>query len=874
MLRPLPDRPSHAEPPTTIHQLIERQAGVRPTAEAMAAPDGPALSYLDLWHYVSNSVGRLRQAGFGPGDRVAVAVPNGLRLAAVVLGVAAGVTAVPVNLELTESELGVLFAATRVRAVAVQAGGCDAARAAVALAHRLDLAVVELAAPQPGIGQHAPEYLNRPGPGRLPRPDDIAVILMTSGTTSQPKAVPLRQDDTCAQACRWGAAYQLGPGDRCLSTSPYYHLAGLVAGLLAVLATGGSILCTTGFVAGEYFRWMDAYRPTWCTALPALHQALWAGAAEHREVVARCPLRFLRTGSAPTPPEVQARLEQAFGVPVVGNYAMTEVSPITVCPLEPGRNRPGSAGLPFGTEIRIADETGGPVAPGAPGEILVRGGNLMRGYDNDPEADRHAFRGDWFGTGDLGYVDADGYLFVTGRLKEIINRGGQKVVPLEVDQTLERHPAVARAVAFAVPDPRLGEDVVAAVVLRPGQAVTAQELRAFAARTLAPFKVPRRVVLVSEIPRTALGKVRRSELAAQLGLTGSTRSVPGGERFCSPRTPTERVLTEIWAEVLGLERVGVRDDFLELGGDSLMAVTVFAAIEARLGRRLSLAALLQHGTIEELAAHLDRAPRQPGRTLVHLAGTGPLPALFCVHPLGGDVLCYQRLARLIQPDQPVYGLRARGLDGREGPLHRIEEMAALYVEELRACQPAGPYFMAGHSMGGLIAYEMARLLHGGGERVALLALFDTGRPARRPSGVWPRARRLGHRLVEKVRFHRHRLGGLPLTARLAYAWDNLSERWRRARLPEPVRRVTAANYRAAANYVPRPYSGAVTLFRAANPMLVHRTADPMLGWGELVTGGLEVHEVPGTHAELLRPPEVDTLVARLRECLARARASG
>jgi acyl-CoA synthetase (AMP-forming)/AMP-acid ligase II len=264
---------------------------------------------------------------------------------------------------------------------------------------------------------------------------------------------------------------------------------------------------------------MSEARPTWYTAVPTMHQTILGRAANNREIIAANPLKFVRSSSSSMPPQVLHELEATFHAPLVESYGMTEAShQMASNPLPPGRRIPGTVGLAAGPEVAIMDDRGKLLAPNQPGEIVIRGENVMRGYENNPKANAEAFTNGWFRTGDQGVTDADGYVSITGRLKEIINRGGEKISPREVDEVLMDHPAIQQVVTFAVPHDKLGEDVGVAVVLREGSALTEKEVREFAARRLADFKVPRKVLFLDEIPKGATGKLQRIGLAAKLGL--------------------------------------------------------------------------------------------------------------------------------------------------------------------------------------------------------------------------------------------------------------------------------------------------------------------------------------------------------------------
>ena len=263
---------------------------------------------------------------------------------------------------------------------------------------------------------------------------------------------------------------------------PLFHIHGLIAGLAAPLSRGGAVFCTPGFNALKFFAEMEAARPTWYTAVPTMHQAILTRAGRNSDIIARHPLRFVRSSSASLPPKVIGELEAAFHAPVIEAYGMTEAAHQMACNPLNGVRKPGSVGLAAGPEIAVMDEAGGLLGRGEIGEVVIRGDNVTLGYDNHPKANAEAFVNGWFRTGDQGVIDAEGYLTLTGRLKEIINRGGEKISPREVDEALMDHPAVLQAVTFAIPHPMLGEDVAAAVVLREGASATEQDLHGFVGR--------------------------------------------------------------------------------------------------------------------------------------------------------------------------------------------------------------------------------------------------------------------------------------------------------------------------------------------------------------------------------------------------------
>jgi acyl-CoA synthetase (AMP-forming)/AMP-acid ligase II len=366
----------------------------------------------------------------------------------------------------------------------------------------------------------------------------VALVLHTSGTTSRPKLVPLTHRNVCASAHHIAATLELSPMDRCLNVMPLFHIHGLMAAVLASLEAGGSVFCTPGFSALKFFSWLQEADPTWYTAVPTMHQAILARAERNPRILAAARLRFVRSSSSSLPPRVMAELEKTFRAPVIEAYGMTEAAhQMASNPLPPRPRKPGTVGVAAGPEVAVMDEEGRILPAGSPGEVVIRGPNVTPGYQANPGANATSFTHGWFRTGDQGVLDPDGYLTITGRLKEIINRGGEKISPREVDEVLLDHPAVQQAVAFAVPHPTLGEEVAAAVVLRDGARATEEELRAFASGRLAPFKVPRTLLFLEEIPKGPTGKLQRIGLAAKLGLDGSREELDGSQaKLDGPRS--------------------------------------------------------------------------------------------------------------------------------------------------------------------------------------------------------------------------------------------------------------------------------------------------------------------------------------------------
>lgn len=848
----------------TIGELIEWWAERTPEAIALLAPGREPLKYERLRQLVLGIARSLQTCGVGRGDRVAVVLPNGPEMAVTFLGVASAAVCAPLNPGYTAAELD--FYLTDLGAKAVIVSGAHAAP--IDVANRLNIPILQLSA-APGwvagafmLEDGEPAGNEDSAPARA---EDVALVLHTSGTTARPKIVPLAHRNLCASAHNIRQTLRLSEQDRCLNVMPLFHIHGLVAALLASLSAGASVVCTPGFSVADFFSWISDFDPTWYTAVPTMHQSILARAQMHRDVIARHPLRFIRSSSAALAPPVMEGLEAVFQAPVIESYGMTEAAhQMASNPLPPEARKPGSVGLAAGPQIAIMDERGTLQPCGTTGEIVIQGDNVTCGYANNPAANQTAFSGGWFRTGDRGYFDGDGYLFVAGRIKELINRGGEKISPREVDEVLLQHPAVLQAVTFAIPHRQLGEVVGAAVVLKPGAAATEFQIREFVSSRLANFKVPQVVKLVSEIPRGATGKIQRIGLADTLGLQPIDETETHGEaQYTAPRNPLETTLAEIFSEILKVEKAGVHDSFFRLGGDSFATTLLMTRVAEELGAEVSFLRFLEEPTIARLAAEIETQGkgREPAEAssmrLVPIQLNGSKPPLFCAGGHDGSLMVFCALARYLDPDRPVYGFPpARVEEGHTS--YRLEDLAARYIEQMRAYQPEGPYHLVGYCHGGFAVFEMARQLHSRGLPVALLAMLDTFHPggAGKVSWTCTLAQKFRH-LRWRTRFQWRALAERKPRERFSYLLSRARafvERMKfnaglaaysflvntRRRVPDFLHKTHYANAYALRRYAPRAYPGSAVLFR----VLDFWPETPQMGWAGLINGGIEILDSP------------------------------
>lgn len=578
----------------TIYQLIRDWAKATPEAIAIASPSHEPITYRQLVSHVDSIVKSLNEIGISRKDRIAIVLPNSCEMAITFLGVSCTAISVPLNPSNRENEIDVFLSDIPAKALIAQSG---VDLAAVSAAQRRSIPVIEVvSARKAGPSVFIPKA-SAPVPSaryRQPEPDDVALVLHTSGTTSKPKRVPLTHRNLCASASSIRETLKLTSSDRCLGVMPLFHIHGLIGGLLSSLAAGASFAATPDFDGNCFFDWMKELSPTWYTAVPTIHQEILRCAREHIEIIETGRLRFIRSSSAPLPRKVSAQLEEVFKVPVIEAYGMTEAAhQITSNPLPPGERKAGSVGTATHTEVAIMDEAGNVLAAGERGEIVLRGASVMSGYEPQT-GNKDSLANGWLRTGDLGYFDSDGYLFLTGRLRETINRGGEKISPCEIDQALLDHPDILQAVTFATSHPSLGEEIAAAVVVRDRTQTTEASIREYLIHRLAAFKLPSQLLIVNDIPKSPTGKVQRADLA-------KTFSERLPDNFVAPKNPLEASVARIFADVLELKQVSARDNFFALGGDSLRATQVLSRVRSLFSINLPIATLFLKTTVAELA---------------------------------------------------------------------------------------------------------------------------------------------------------------------------------------------------------------------------------------------------------------------------------
>ena len=824
---------------------------------ALLAPGRGRLCYGTLRSLLKRTAGQLRAVGLGPQDRVALVLPNGPEAATAFLATAAACACAPLNPAFLRSDFEYYLRDLGAQALLLADYDRGPAHEAATALGIPVLRIEKLAAggdfrlggsPEAPLGDNGPAA------------SDTALLLHTSGTTSRAKLVPLSGANLAASARHVASTLALTPADRCLNIMPLFHIHGLVAAWLASLSAGASVVFTDGVYATGFYGWIEEFRPTWYTAAPAMHQSILARAPAHAEVIASVPLRFIRSSSASLPVTVLEELERTFRCPVIESYGMTEAAhQMASNPLPPAPRKPGSVGPAAGPRIAILNAAGDLLPVGEIGEVAIAGPNVAAGYDANPEANAQAFTNAWFRTGDQGRLDEDGYLWITGRLKELINRGGEKIAPREIDEVLLAHPAVRQALAFAVPHAQLGEEIAAAVELQAGQRLTATELRAFAAQRLPVFKVPRLIRFVDAIPKGPTAKLQRIGLAARLGIGPlDDRALPSAPPV-PPRNAREERIHALWRELLPGREFGLRDRFENLGGDSLLATRMLAALSEAEQADLAFAEFLEHGTIESLAAALDQADASP---LISLQPLGDLAPVYAVPGHDGTLVGLARLAQALAPTQPLYAFDLARL-----PV--FDSVEALAAHCLTLLPRHAPVRLAGVCFGGVVAAEIARQLGSNGRPAVFLGLIDCLNP-RWQADYGPAACAAAHlrQLRHKSAAHLEAVSGMApaaalryLAARAAIFFKNHGEtvaaRLRMDAVPGAAQRRMMLEYR------PRPCPTPALLVRVRG----RRAEAPDLGWRPYFPAGLTLEEIPfhplGGLAEENAPRVAEILRRRL-----------
>jgi acyl-CoA synthetase (AMP-forming)/AMP-acid ligase II len=712
---------------STIGEVIRARAQVQPGHPAIESSGHAPFSYGELQVLIDEVRSNLRLRGFDRNAKIAVAMPSGPQAALAIIAVTCSAVSVPVNLKQTERELETLFTGACIDAVLIMNEHDSPVRRAAARGGALLIDTTpagdgtvgfRIGSSIGGVGGKATAW--------DPDEDTPAFILQTSGTAAKPKLIPFSHRNMLAAAARLQAWFDLTPQDRCLSVSPPFYSHGLKVTVFTPLLTGGTIVFPADAGKFDYQEWFSLLKPTWYSAGPTLHRLIFDQLQFIADEERTHSLRFVLSGGAPLSENVLIGLQKSLGTPVVEHYGSSEAAQIAANLPSPGPSKLGTCGIPWPDTLKIVGQDGDPVLPGEQGEISLGGPTVISGYLGTDELNRARFADGWFRTGDIGSLDSDGFLTLHGRMDDLINRGAEKISPIEVDEVLARHPAVAEAAAFAVPHPRLGQDIAAAVVFHPGLAVSAGELRHYLQERLASYKVPRRIAVLDQLPKGRTGKVLRRELSSFVidEPSAEATETPQESESTSLDEALISQLTELWQRLLQHKSITLDDDFLEKGGDSLLAAQMLSEVEIITGQTIPSHIVLQAHTIRQLARKILELDIRP-KPLVRLNADGKLKPLFLFHGdyLGGG-LYSARLARLLGANQPLFAVAPHDL-GKDEIVLPIEQIAAEQLTTVLQAQPNGPYQLSGYCFGGLVAFEVARMLIAAGKEVEFVAIIDS-----------------------------------------------------------------------------------------------------------------------------------------------------
>jgi aspartate racemase len=845
-----------------VHHLVERQAERTPSAPAVQCGQ-QILTYRELNSRANQLAGYLSKLGVGPDVPVGIFLDRSLDLAITLLAVLkSGGTCVPLDPQYPGERLAFMIEDARIAVLVT--GDKLLGKINSGTAHTVCLNQ-EWNAIRGGKNQIS---------AAVATPKNLAYIVYTSGSTGKPRGVQLPHRGLVNHHVAATKIYGLEPGDRVLQFSSISFDISIeetfptwVAGGTLVFRTDDTPLAASGFL-----RWVGEQRITVLNLPTAYWHELVHELSESKASALPESLRTVIVGGEKASSSAFADwLRVSRGrVRWINTYGPTEASVIATA-YEPTFSDPADvpASLPIGrpianTQIYLLDQDLSPVPVGAEGELHIGGDGVARGYLNRPEMTAEKFIADPFSThpearlyktGDLARYLPNGEIEFVGRRDFQVKIRGFRVELGEIEAVLATHEGVRDAVVVAKVDASGDKRLLAYVVPTSLTQADTKSWRAFLEQRLPDYMVPSVFVMVEALPLTPNGKVDRRALenrSISLPLTSGTKK-------STSRDPVENQMLKIWQSVLGVENVGLEDNFWELGGHSLLAARLTQLIENAFGKRLTLAAIIEAPTVQQLTRIVKGEDKgQSWSCLVALQPAGNKPPFFCIHGVGGNSVGFRELANFVGNDQPFYGVQAQGLDGQLPCLTRVEDMAALYIKEIRRVQPTGPYYLGGFSFGGWIACEMAQQFQAQGEQVGLLAMFDTY-----PFRLKPVTSSL-------MSFFR-----IPSQQQLRYVLPKTIKKGIRRRivwigLPRAIKNVLRACYEAERQYQLRPYSGRITLFRATQALT--RENDPHALWQELASDGVEIQEIEGHHADIIIEPQVRITAEKLRDCLERAQS--
>ncbi|MGB3500799.1 MAG: AMP-binding protein [Mesorhizobium sp.] len=798
--------------PNALLNMVEANAPDTPALMEIGRPDA---TYGDLVRQTRQHMAFLTFAGAGTRMRFATMLTAGADTGVFLLACCCAGTALPNNPALADAE--VIELAREAGATHFVADSETAPRGRQ-IAAALGIPLIMLTTDADGVAGSARAALDGeafaiigdPSASFDRDPSETALVLLTSGSTSRPKRVPLSLANVVAGSQNISGSLELVSSDIVLAMMPMSHVGGIVDIFTAVFASGGAVALARQVSADSFFANLLAFRPTWFQGVPTVLADIARRGANPDEMQAMKGLKFIRAVAQPLLNGLHLSFEKQFGVPLVPMYGMTEATGVITSPRPSEKIRVGSVGRPFGTEVTIADQYGNPAKTGEIGEIMIFGPAITAGYEDIDRAE--FFRGKWLRTGDQGYFGPDGVLTLVGRIKEIINKGGEKISPLEIERAATMHPAIAEIAAFALPHPSLGEEVAVAVVPHKGKSISLTELQTVLRGSLAEYKLPRSLLLVDALPRVPNGKLNRRALPA-LAMSGS----PQPTAKTPPSTPTEKLLATLWADVLEGEKPFLEDDFFELGGDSLSATNLATLVESRFKGISTSNDLFVAPTLAEMAKRIDaglvasqastlrpdieqalrkaviswRGTHHTDTVAVSRNAMGDKTPFFWICQSNGQ---FEPLCEHMSPDRPIYILSSLSTTNLKNAANTAV-LARHYASWIASKTGTGPIHIGGFCQGGLVAFHVSKLLEAMGRRPEILCVQD--------------------------------------------------------------------------RFVAEQYEGAVALFSGKRGFTAFydRFGDPARGWGRYWQGPLSLHRLDADHNDLHKQPHVATFAAQLESVL-------
>ena len=882
-----------------LHQLFERQVEQSPDAIALVYEEN-RLTYGELNQQANQLAHYLRSLEVGPETLVGICVERSLYTVIAILGILkAGGAYVPLDPSYPQDRIAYSIADSQLKVLLTSKQ------------HLNDLPENEAQIVCLDRDWQAIASYSDANPDSDVKPNNLAYVIYTSGTTGKPKGVLIEHYNVCRLFSATQHWYNFDSTD-VWTMFHSYAFDFSVWELWGALLYGGKLVVVpylTSRSPDRFYQLLIDEQVTVLNQTPSAFAQLIK--VDELSDDSRLNLRYvIFGGEALAIPSLKPWFQRhGDRVPqLVNMYGITETTvhvtyrPITIADTESHSSVIGCA-IPD-LEMYLLDEHLQPVQKGTLGEIYVAGAGLARGYLNRRELTQERFipnptpfdkggRGDrLYKTGDLGrYSDGDEIEYL-GRIDSQVKIRGFRIELGEIEAVLARHPKVRQNVVIVREDTPGNKRLVAYVVSKPELNLTIEELRTALKQQLPDYMIPSSFVLLEEFPLTSNGKVDRRALPRpELVLE---------QEIIAPRNETEEKLAKIWQDVLGIDTVSVTADFFDLGGHSLLAVSLLTEVEKTFKTSVTLGTFLSASTIEDLAKILSQTSSSSESLIFKIATTGSKPPLFLINALGTGMLAYKLLAKYLDPERPVYGIRAIGMDDRQDPQNRIEQMAQTYIQEMLAVQPEGPYFIAGVCTGGTVAYEMASILRSRGLEVAFVGLIDsTARPILSDSNNTPakETESLLSSFYKRYIKHNFLLRGsnnlwavltdpkLKLKDKLSFTSDMLEQLYKqierklevvtyksnKQQLPYKIRRsrVFDAGIEALSHYTPRAYQGGKVILIRANDNPAHINHNYQLGWDEFLTDELEVYEMQCDQTTLLFEPHIRTLASKLNSTLAR-----